>query len=99
MIRIKFPDGLILQGKFGARERLGKVYDFVEENIYEQGRKFFLFKAPPKKVIKDKNETLKQLDLVPSGMVFFQWEDEDLAVSSETIALDMKKLKDKVHVF
>lgn len=99
MIRIKFPDGLVLQGKFGAREKFSKVIEFVKENIFEKDREFYLFKAPPKKIIKETNDTLKKLDLVPSGMVYFQWCDEDLATSSTNIALDMKKLKDNVEVF
>lgn len=99
IIRIKFVDGLILQGKFGAREKVEAVFDFVSENLFDQTRKFYLYKAPPKKVITNKAETLKTLDLVPSGMVFFSWEDEELADSSSSIALDMNKLKDKVEVF
>lgn len=99
IIRIKFPDGLILQGKFGARERLEKVYEFVEENLYDKDREFYLYKAPPKKILTNKKEILQKLDLVPSGMLFFQWTDEDLATSSSSIVLDMKKLKEKVKVF
>lgn len=98
IIRIKFPDGLVLQGKFGAREKICKVYDFVHENIFEKEREFQLYKAPPKKVLTQKNDTLKTVDLVPSGMIFFEWKDEDQATSSEYIVLDMKKLKDYVQV-
>ena len=29
-IRIKFPDGYVLQGTFGAKERVGAVFDFVK---------------------------------------------------------------------
>ena len=99
IIRVKFPDGLVLQGKFGAREKISVIYDFVLENLLVKDRDFILYKAPPKKILENKSESLKKADLVPSGMIFFKWTDEDLEVSSATIALDMNKLKDKVRVF
>lgn len=108
ILRVKFPDGLILQGKFGSREKLENVYEFVLDNILDKERPFYLFKAPPKKVLTGyKKDTLKKIDLVPSGMVYFQWEDEDLATSSKLaekedksgIVLDVNKLKDKFKNF
>jgi hypothetical protein len=99
IIRIKFADGLILQGKFGAREKVSAVYDFVFENLHDKDREFYLYKAPPKKIITNKKETLKTAGLTPSGMIFFSWEGEELSQSSSSIALDMQKLKDKVEVF
>lgn len=30
-IRVKFPDGYILQGTFGAKEKLGDVITFIQE--------------------------------------------------------------------
>lgn len=74
------------------------MYAFVKENIYDQSRDFNLYKAPPKKVLTNKKDTLKALDLVPNGMVFFEWVGEDLAESGEYIILDMKKLKDNVVI-
>ena len=40
ILRVKFSDGLILQGKFGSREKLGKVYELVQENLFEVILKF-----------------------------------------------------------
>ena len=99
IVRIKFADGLVLQGKFGSREKVSAVYDFVYENLFNKERDFYLYKAPPKKIIKDKNETLQKLDLIPSCMIFFSWVDEELSESSSSIALDVKRLKDKIVVF
>ena len=33
IVRVKFPDGLILQGKFGAREKISALYEYVKECI------------------------------------------------------------------
>lgn len=51
-MRIVFPDNMILQGTFGARETIGEVYDFVFENIFDKNREFVLFETPPKKIFK-----------------------------------------------
>ena len=99
ILRIKFPDGLVLQGRFGAREKISAVYEFVSENLKDSGRDYCLYKAPPKKILTDKSQSLGKADLVPSGMVFFQWEGEELAESSQSISLDVIKLKDKMKVF
>ena len=99
IIRIKFPDGLILQGKFGAREKISALYSYVKECIFEKDRDFVLYRAPPKKDITELNQSMMKAELVPSSMIFFQWKDEDLVASSKVISLDMKKLKDKLSEF
>jgi hypothetical protein len=52
-IRIKFADGHILQGTFGAREKVKDIYDFVKENLssFVTDRAFELFETPPRRVL------------------------------------------------
>mmetsp|Transcript_32254 Transcript_32254/g.55755 ORF Transcript_32254/g.55755 Transcript_32254/m.55755 type:complete len:401 (+) Transcript_32254:88-1290(+) len=52
IIRIRFPDRLLLQGSFSVLETHNEIYRFVADCL-EQSRKFYLFLAPPKQVIKD----------------------------------------------
>ena len=33
-IRVKFPDGYVLHGTFGALETIGAIYQFVGENLF-----------------------------------------------------------------
>jgi len=47
-VRIQFPDGMMLQGRFGALENMGEVYDFVFENMFDKQREFYLYDTPPK---------------------------------------------------
>ena len=50
-MRVKFPDGYLLQGTFGALEKVEDIYKFVNENIfYKDQREFYLFETPPKKI-------------------------------------------------
>ena len=47
------PDGYILQGTFGANEKVKDVLDFVEYCLLDKERAFYLFETPPKRVLKD----------------------------------------------
>ena len=33
-VRVKFPDGYVIQGTFGALETIEHVYKFISENIF-----------------------------------------------------------------
>ena len=68
------PDGYILQGTFGAKEKVQNLMDFVRDCIVHKDRPFYLFETPPKRVLKDFNQTLIQKKLVPSCLLYFGWE-------------------------
>ena len=53
IIRVNFPDGFMLQGKFGALEKISELYDFVLENIFDKEREFYLYLSPPKQILSD----------------------------------------------
>ncbi|TNV72829.1 hypothetical protein FGO68_gene15520 [Halteria grandinella] len=96
LVRIRFPDDYVIQGTFGALERLDKVYKFVKENLFFQDREFYLYETPPKKVLKDQTENMKALRLVPSSMLYFGWSDLDQTMSSDGPFLHMEKLREKI---
>ena len=50
-IRVKMPDGYILQGTFGAKEKVKDIFDFVKESILLKDRPFYLFETPPKRLL------------------------------------------------
>lgn len=98
-IRIKFPDAYILQGTFGAKEKVQDVLDFVKSNLATPERPFYLFETPPKKVHKNGQITLIASKLVPSCMLYFAWEDIDETKMSDGPFMDMMKVKDKIVMF
>ena len=54
-VRIKFPDGYLLQGTFGALEKISDVYQFVRENLKHQRKSgFYLYETPPKRELGEK---------------------------------------------
>lgn len=99
-VRIKFPDGYLLQGTFGAKEKIKDVYDFVKENLsaVQAGRDFDLYETPPKRVLGEKqlNQTLLASKLVPSCMIYFSWKDLGETKPEHGPFMDMMKLKDKI---
>ena len=42
-IRVKMPDGYILQGTFGAKEKVEVIYEFVRNCVINKERTFYLF--------------------------------------------------------
>ena len=50
-VKIKFPDGFVIQASFGAKETVQDVYDFLKECLLTPDRKFYLFETPPKRIL------------------------------------------------
>ena len=64
-IRIRFKDGSTLSESFEADQKLCKVIEFIEKN--KSISKFKLVLPFPRKELKEKNKTLRELLLVPSA--------------------------------
>ena len=99
LVRIRFPDDYVLQGTFGALEKMQELYAFVQENLYTKGREFYLYETPPKKILSDMKQSLKAARLVPSGMLYFGWTDLDQTKNVDGPFLDIAKLKEKIIAF
>ncbi|KAK7102075.1 UBX domain-containing protein 6-like [Littorina saxatilis] len=74
LIRVRFPDGILLQGVFKAREKLSAVREFVGENLIDW-LPFNLTTATGQKLTED-NVTLAELGLAPAAVVNFSWDAE-----------------------
>jgi hypothetical protein len=99
-IRVKFPDGYILQGTFGALEKIEDIYKFVSDNLFYKPdqRQFYLYETPPKKIFEAKSmkNTLYQSKLVPSCMIYFAWVDLSDTKQEDGPFLNLKELQDKI---
>ncbi|XP_045762191.1 UBX domain-containing protein 6 [Maniola jurtina] len=75
IIRIRFPDGILLQGTFSVYERYQDIHDFVQENLEHSGLPFILNTPTGHKLIEeeDANKTLIDLRLVPATVLTFAW--------------------------
>ncbi|RZC61463.1 hypothetical protein C5167_023224 [Papaver somniferum] len=81
IIRIQFPDEVILQGVFGPWERTTALYEFVTSSLKEPRLKFELWHHPP--ILKRQPipcfsvpgktaPTLDEEDLIPTALVKFK---------------------------
>ncbi|ENN78245.1 hypothetical protein YQE_05396, partial [Dendroctonus ponderosae] len=91
LIRIRFPDGVYLQGTFSIYEKLGDVFDFVRENLEFDGLPFLLNLPTGQKFAeKDLDVTLVDLRLVPATILIFQWDpkfEEEIKASGNVTYL------------
>ncbi|XP_028133703.1 UBX domain-containing protein 6 [Diabrotica virgifera virgifera] len=75
LIRIRFPDGLFLQGTFSVYEKFSEVVEFVKENLEHEGLPFVLSLSTGHRLEEsDKDNTLMDLRLVPATILLFQWD-------------------------
>ena len=99
LIRVRFPDDYVLQGTFGALEKIESIYNFVKEHLVYQDRPFYLYETPPKKILKDMAPTLKASRMVPSGMLYFAWSDLDQTKNTDGPFMDMEKVRNRIVAF
>lgn len=82
VIRIRLPDGVLLQGTFRSHEKLFDVKEFVKEKLTLDWLPFELLDTIGKPFTDD-NATLASLKLVPAALLNFQ---VDSTVTSEIAA-------------
>ncbi|XP_018372312.1 PREDICTED: UBX domain-containing protein 6 [Trachymyrmex cornetzi] len=74
VLRIKFPDGIILQGTFSVHEKFQNVTEFVAENLVDDKVPFLLITPDGIKLIEEcHGKTLLELRLIPTAIVEFSW--------------------------
>ena len=73
LVRIRFPDGNLLQGTFKATEKLPALQEFVRENLENDWMPFHLFTQIGAK-LDDDNKMLAEYGLTPAAVVNFEWD-------------------------
>ncbi|GBG60231.1 hypothetical protein CBR_g3474 [Chara braunii] len=80
IIRIQFPDGMVLQGVFAPKERVSAIYEFTRSTLEDPSQPFNLtYSYPTKKpVIPEQgppgqlSPTLEDAELVPAALVKYR---------------------------
>ncbi|XP_065187018.1 tether containing UBX domain for GLUT4-like [Sycon ciliatum] len=70
VIRVQFPERLVLQGVFQAGEPVQAVMDFVKGYLEDSTLDFHLYVSPPKQVLQPLY-TLAEAKLMPAAKLFF----------------------------
>lgn len=78
LIRVRFPNGVYLQGTFGVYEKFGQVYEFVHSCLMHESAEFSLVSPGGQKfdVQEDLDKSLYDLRLVPTVVFNFTYENE-----------------------
>ncbi|XP_068449069.1 UBX domain-containing protein 6 [Clinocottus analis] len=87
LLRIRLPDGSLLQGTFYAWDRLPVLFAFVRESLVDGWQPFELI-APGSQKLKETEEVaLAECNLVPAALLTFAW---DAAVQADIAAAGKK---------
>ncbi|KAM4658586.1 UBX domain-containing protein 6 [Amazona ochrocephala] len=73
LLRIRFPDGYLLQGTFYARESVSALYAFVREALRDDWLPFELL-GPGGLKLTDENLAFNECGLVPSALLTLAWD-------------------------
>ncbi|RMX57825.1 hypothetical protein pdam_00022691 [Pocillopora damicornis] len=71
VVRIKFPDRLVLQAFFRPMEKVSTLTAFVKSHLEDQNIPFYLYTTPPKRFLDKPNSTLFENKLYPASVVHF----------------------------
>lgn len=83
VIRIRFPDGVLLQGTFSVYEKLEAVNKFLRENLFNEDLPFILTTPIGHQLSdEDADKTLTDLRLVPAAILTFSW---DYSIADEAV--------------
>ncbi|XP_007524995.1 UBX domain-containing protein 6 [Erinaceus europaeus] len=74
LLRVRLPDGCLLQGTFYARERVAALYGFVREALQQDWLPFDLLASGGRKLSEDENPAFNECGLVPSALLTFSWD-------------------------
>jgi len=98
LIRIRFPDGLVLQGTFSVYEKFRQVEEFVTENL-EHALPFVLVDSASGQRLDDdstKDSALIDLGLIPACILTFAWHPEVVEEVKQQLGPNAVYLKDDI---
>lgn len=99
LIRIRFPDGILLEGTFKATEKLPALFDFVRENLLHEWLPYLLVTSIGQKLVEEES-TFAELGLVPSAVVNFTLEEDivsDISAQQSSFNKNGPFLKPKIQ--
>uniref|UniRef100_A0A8D0CQL8 UBX domain-containing protein 6 n=1 Tax=Sander lucioperca TaxID=283035 RepID=A0A8D0CQL8_SANLU len=87
LLRIRLPDGSLLQGTFYAWDRLPVLFAFVRESLVDGWQPFELIAPGGQKLQEAEEVALAECNLVPAALLTFAW---DAAVQADIAAAGRK---------
>ncbi|KAF7665253.1 hypothetical protein LDENG_00149500 [Lucifuga dentata] len=88
LLRVRLPDGNLLQGTFYAWDRVPTLFRFVRESLVDGWQPFELIVPGGQKLQEDEEVALAECNLVPAALLTFAW---DAAVQADIAAAGGKR--------
>ncbi|KAJ0178277.1 hypothetical protein K1T71_006100 [Dendrolimus kikuchii] len=76
VVRIQFPDHIILQGIFSPTDKIEDIIHFIKEHLENPEKSFHIFTTPIKETL-DPKMTLLDAKFVPCVHMHFKWMEDD----------------------
>uniref|UniRef100_A0A6P7FGA0 Tether containing UBX domain for GLUT4 n=1 Tax=Diabrotica virgifera virgifera TaxID=50390 RepID=A0A6P7FGA0_DIAVI len=70
IIRVQFPDRVVLQGTFATSDNIKDVIQFVREYLEDKSLNFYVYSTPPKCILAE-DQNLLELGFVPGALIHF----------------------------
>ncbi|XP_072382580.1 tether containing UBX domain for GLUT4 [Diabrotica undecimpunctata] len=70
IIRVQFPDRVVLQGTFATSDSIKDVIHFVREYLEDKSLNFYVYSTPPKYILAE-DQNLLELGFVPGALIHF----------------------------
>lgn len=83
LLRIRLPDGTLLQGTFYAWDRMPVLFQFVRESLVDGWQPFELIAPGNQRLKESEDVALAECNLVPAAVITFNW---DAAVQADIAA-------------
>nr|CAD7448373.1 unnamed protein product [Timema bartmani] len=88
LIRVRFPDGILLQGTFSVYEKFEAVTSFLRETLVEEDRSFVLTTPTGHRLgPEEDSQTLVDLRLVPASVLIFSWDPPLVSTDKQQLYL------------
>uniref|UniRef100_A0A8C6LDH5 UBX domain-containing protein 6 n=1 Tax=Nothobranchius furzeri TaxID=105023 RepID=A0A8C6LDH5_NOTFU len=74
LLRVRLPDGNLLQGTFYAWDRVHALFEFVRESLVDGWQPFELVAPGGQKLQESEEVSLVECNLVPAALLTFNWD-------------------------
>uniref|UniRef100_A0A1A8FBJ6 UBX domain-containing protein 6 n=1 Tax=Nothobranchius korthausae TaxID=1143690 RepID=A0A1A8FBJ6_9TELE len=74
LLRVRLPDGNLLQGTFYAWDRVHALFEFVRESLVDGWQPFELVAPGGQKLQESEEVSLVECNLVPAALLTFSWD-------------------------
>ncbi|XP_063402602.1 UBX domain-containing protein 6-like [Mytilus trossulus] len=74
LVRVRLPDGILIQGIFKANEKLSCLYDFIRSSLENDWMPFILQTSNGSKLTEE-TKTMAELGLCPAVVLHFVWDE------------------------